>query len=94
MQRKLPRHCPVMNPLSFSSQMINFMKTITKRERLRTLQSQNMCWNFSNFIMLNFSECFGFDSLKKYNINLLDDQTMIYSVGVTYNILNIQTKEI
>ena len=70
------------------------MTTITKRERLRTLQSQNMCWNFSNFIMLNFSECFGFDSLKKYNINLLDDQTMIYSVGVTYNILNIQTKEI
>jgi len=44
--------------------------------------------------MLNLSECFGFDSLKKYNINLLDDQTMIYSVGVTYNILNIQTKEI
>ena len=44
--------------------------------------------------MLNFSECFGFDSLKKFKINLLDDQTMIYSVGVTYNILNIQTKEI
>ena len=74
--------------------MISFMMMIIKKLRLKIPHLVKIWQNFSNFITLNFSECFGFDSLKKYNINLLDDQTLIYSVGVTYNIFNIQTKEI
>lgn len=39
------------------------------------------------------SECFGFNSMKKYNIHFLDDSHIIFSKGITYHIYNIDTKK-
>lgn len=45
-------------------------------------------------IFLIQSECFGFDTNKKYNVSMLDNENLIYSAGVTYQIFNIITKKI
>jgi len=42
---------------------------------------------------LEFFDCFGYDSNKKFNVYLLDDDHIIYSMGVTYQILDIKTFE-
>ncbi|EAS07768.2 WD repeat protein (macronuclear) [Tetrahymena thermophila SB210] len=41
-----------------------------------------------------FYECFGFDTAKKYNVSMLDNDNLIYSAGITYQIFNIVTREI
>ena len=48
---------------------------------------------FSVNLNLIFSESFGYDSLKKYNLNILDDENIIYISGISYIIMNINTKE-
>ena len=32
--------------------------------------------------------------MKKYNINILDDENIIYICGISYVIMNIRTKEV
>ncbi len=49
---------------------------------------------FSVNLNLIFSESFGYDSLKKYNLNILDDENIIYISGISYIIMNINTKEV
>jgi predicted negative regulator of RcsB-dependent stress response len=37
-----------------------------------------------NYFILVFSEYFGFDSFKRQNLSLLDEENMIFSSGVVY----------
>lgn len=41
---------------------------------------------------LQFHELFGYDSLKKYNLNLLDDKNLIFIAGTSYVIFNMETR--
>lgn len=40
-----------------------------------------------------FYGCYGMQSFKRYNINYLEDNVVIYNAGNTYHILNIDTKD-
>ena len=43
--------------------------------------------------MLFYSEAFGFESYKRYNLHLLEEDTIIFISGISYNILNLTTFE-
>ena len=49
-------------------------------------------WIFSDKYF-NGSEIFGFDSLKKYNLHILDNEHIIFCAGISYQIWNIKTWE-
>jgi hypothetical protein len=38
-----------------------------------------------------FHETFGHDSLKRYNLWLVDDQTVGFAAGISYNFMNFIT---
>ena len=42
---------------------------------------------------MNFSHSFGYDCKKRYNLNLIDSDTLIFSAGNLVQILNVNTKE-
>ena len=42
---------------------------------------------------LRFSNTFGYDSYKRYNLWLIDDYTLLYGAGISYHFYNMETRE-